>query len=68
MADTRPKRRKGAKRKDAEILEFTQDFIPIKEIRNGIVETSDGRYIRILEIEPINFMLRSISYLPSRAG
>lgn len=25
----------------------------------GIIETTDGRYIKILEIEPINFMLRS---------
>ena len=40
-------------------LEFVQDFIPLKEIKNGIVETSDGRYIKILEIEPINFLLRS---------
>ena len=40
-------------------LEFVQDFIPLKEIKNGIVETNDGRYIKILEIEPINFLLRS---------
>ncbi|MDR1204339.1 MAG: hypothetical protein LBL26_02515 [Peptococcaceae bacterium] len=40
-------------------LEFTQNFIPVKEIKNGIIETIDGRYIKILEIEPINFMLRS---------
>jgi len=31
----------------------------VKEIKNGIVETSDRRYIKILEIDPINFMLRS---------
>ena len=31
----------------------------MKEIRNGIIETTDGRYIKILEIEPINFLLRS---------
>lgn len=36
-----------------------QDFIPVKQIRNGIVEMEDGRYIQILEIEPINFTLRS---------
>ena len=36
-----------------------QDFIPVKNIQNGVVETTDGRYIKILEIEPINFMLRS---------
>ena len=39
--------------------EFVQDFIPVKNIRHGIIETNDGRYINILEIEPINFMLRS---------
>ena len=42
-----------------EKLEFVQDFIPIKELKNGIVETTDGRFIKILEIEPINFLLRS---------
>ena len=36
-----------------------QDFIPIKDINYGVIETTDGRYIKILEIEPINFMLRS---------
>ena len=38
---------------------FVQDFLPVKNIRHGIVETTDGRYIKILEIEPINFMLLS---------
>ena len=42
-----------------EKLEFVQDFIPLKELKNGIVETTDGRFIKILEIEPINFLLRS---------
>ena len=36
-----------------------QSFIPIKDIRHGIIETTDGRFIKILEIEPINFTLRS---------
>ena len=51
-------KRKKAKRKP-EKLEFVQDFIPIKDLRHGIIQTTDGRYIKILEIEPINFMLRS---------
>ena len=53
------KRNRKAGRKKREKLEFVQPFIPVKEIRNGIVETTDGRYIKILEVEPINFMLRS---------
>ena len=37
----------------------TEDLVPVKDIRNGIIETEDGRYVKILEIEPINFLLRS---------
>ena len=51
-------KRKTGKRKP-EKLSFTQDFIPIKNLDHGIIETADGRYIKILEVEPINFMLRS---------
>ena len=51
-------KRKAGKRKP-EKLSFTQDFIPIKNLEHGIIETTDGRYIKILEIEPFNFMLRS---------
>lgn len=55
--DSSAKRKEG-KRKPKK-LSFTQDFIPIKNLEHGIIETTDGRYIKILEIEPINFMLRS---------
>ncbi|MBQ8233407.1 MAG: hypothetical protein IJZ34_15990 [Lachnospiraceae bacterium] len=56
MTRASSKRRKKAK---PEKLEFVQDFLPIKNIAHGVIETKDGRYIKILEIEPINFMLRS---------
>ncbi len=36
-----------------------QQFLPVKTIRNGIIETRDHRYVRILELEPVNFSLRS---------
>ena len=39
--------------------ETSQSYLPIRDIRNGIVETTDGSYLKILEIEPINFALRS---------
>lgn len=55
--DSSAKRKAGKRR--PEKLSFTQDFIPIKNLEHGIIETTDGRYIKILEIEPINFMLRS---------
>ena len=53
------KSKKPKSKKPPEKLEFVQDFIPVKNINYGIIETTDGRYIKILEIEPINFMLRS---------
>ncbi|MBR4054707.1 MAG: ATP-binding protein [Clostridia bacterium] len=47
------------RRQKPEKLNFVQDYIPIKSLEHGIIETTDGRFIKILEIEPINFMLRS---------
>ncbi len=52
---SKPKKKKVEK----EIKDYTQDFINIKDIKNGIIETHDNRYLKILEIEPINFMLRT---------
>lgn len=36
-----------------------EDYLPIDKIANGVIYTIDGRYIKILEVEPINFLLRS---------
>lgn len=36
-----------------------EDYLPINKIANGVIYTTDGRYIKILEVEPINFLLRS---------
>ncbi len=33
--------------------------IPIKAIKEGIIYTEDGRYVKILEVLPINFLHRS---------
>ena len=50
---------KGKRNRRKEKLEFVQDYLPIRDLKNGIIETTDNRYIKILEIEPINFTLRS---------
>ena len=47
---------KPCKKKRRMVLE---DYLPIEKISNGIVYTTDHRYIKILEVEPINFLLRS---------
>ena len=36
-----------------------EDYLPIDKIANGIIYTTDHRYVKILEVQPINFLLRS---------
>ena len=48
---------RAARRSHKETL--TEDMIPVTEIKNGIIHLQDGRYVKILEVEPINFLLRS---------
>ncbi|WP_455437769.1 VirB4 family type IV secretion system protein, partial [Hungatella hathewayi] len=35
------------------------EYIPIEKIENGIIYTKDRRFVKIIEVEPINFLLRS---------
>ncbi len=35
------------------------DYLPISRIENGIIYTKDHRYIKVVEVIPINFLLRS---------
>lgn len=45
--------------KDAErfrIIRSTQEIIPVKDILGGIVITKDGRYVKIMEFRPVNFV------------
>ena len=37
----------------------TQGLVPVVDIRNGVVITEDGRYLKILEVLPTNFYLKS---------
>lgn len=52
-----------AKQKDKKDAPFydasVQDFIPLKEVRGGMMITTDNRYISMVEIMPINFYNKS---------
>lgn len=37
----------------------TQAWLPIADVKDGVVITKDGRYIKLLEIKPVNFYLMS---------
>ena len=42
-------------------LSRTASYIPLKQVKNGIIQTSDNRFVKIVEVLPINFLLRSSS-------
>jgi len=44
---------------ESECINPTAEYLPIKRIENGIIYTKDNRYIKIIEVMPINFLLRS---------
>ena len=35
------------------------DYLPIRKIENGVIYTKDHRYVKVVEVIPINFLLRS---------
>ena len=39
---------------------YTQDYVSVKDMYGGMIETKDGKFIRILEVLPVNFESRSI--------
>ena len=38
---------------------MAQEFCPVEDIRDGMIVTKDKRYIKVVEVQPINFLLRS---------
>lgn len=44
---------------DSPYLNPVAEYLPIEKIENGIIHTKDHRYIKIVEVIPINFLLRS---------
>lgn len=52
-------KRKPAKAVDAKKAQTASEYLPIEKIEQGVIFTKDHRYIKVLEITPINFLLRS---------
>ena len=57
----RPHLKKAARTQEPAFscLNPVADYFPITKIENGIIYTKDHRYIKVVEVVPINFMLRS---------
>ncbi len=52
-------RKRKSKRADTAYVNPVAEYLPIEKIENGIIYTKDHRYIKIIEVIPINFLLRS---------
>ncbi len=50
---------KSTDRSRRRCVQSTQQNIPVRELYNGIVITKDGRYVKIMEVRPITFLLLS---------
>ena len=40
-------------------LNALADYVPVERITNGVIYTRDHRYVKIVEVIPVNFLLRS---------
>lgn len=49
------------KQKKLKKITSCQSFSPIKDIRDGIIVTKKGNFVKLMEFAPINFSLRSAS-------
>jgi len=51
--------KKKQRRQEASCLNPVAEYLPIEKIQNGIIYTRDHRYLKVIEVIPINFLLRS---------
>lgn len=54
-----PKRPVHIKEQKPASLNPVADYLPIEKVENGIIYTKDHRFVKVVEVVPINFMLRS---------
>lgn len=55
----KPKKAPRKKTVESPFINPVAEYLPIEKIDNGIIYTKDHRYIKIIEVIPINFLLRS---------
>ncbi len=55
--------RPGQEQEESRFFPFLNpaaEYLPVERIENGIIYTKDHRYVKVVEVVPINFLLRSI--------
>ena len=41
----------------------TEEWLSVADVRNGVIALKDGRFIKIIEIFPVNFLLKGKYHL-----
>lgn len=57
-----PQEKKPRKKRpsvESRFLNPSAEYLPIDKVENGVIYTKDHRYLKIVEVTPINFLLRS---------
>lgn len=57
--EEQPRKKRKEPAQDFLPLTWAASYLPVKQVKNGIILTSDNRYVKLVEILPINFLLRS---------
>lgn len=52
---------KKNKEKEKQVVQSTQQNIPIRDLINGVVVTNDNQYVKIIEVLPIPLFLKKVS-------
>ena len=52
-------KKKRKSKAESHYINPTAEYLPIKKVENGIIYTKDNRYIKVIEVMPINFLLRN---------
>lgn len=52
-------RRENRKKGESILVRSTQSFSPVLGIKDGVIVTKDGHYVKLMELAPVNFDLRS---------
>ncbi|MGN0492611.1 MAG: VirB4 family type IV secretion system protein, partial [Acutalibacteraceae bacterium] len=56
---TGDRKQRGKRKSDSPHLNSTAELLPIEKIENGVIYTKDRRYVKLIEVLPVNFMLRN---------
>lgn len=57
--DSLQKKKQHKQSAESPFINPVAEYLPIDKIQNGIIYTKDHRYLKVIEVIPINFLLRS---------